>query len=240
MNEKTETIMTEFCASLKKVFAGDLLAVVLYGSAAGGGYNADISDINVLVILENSGAAEIFKLGHSAKTLIRKNRISPIILTGQEFITAADAFPLEYSDILETHTILYGDNNILNIKTDKKNLRLQLEEKLRGAAAEIRSMLITAGGNEKLLQKLILEWSSLGPILFRGLLRLKGKNAAGLDAESIFSLVAAEYKVSLAGFSVLNRLRQDKKFRSFKILSIAEMILDPLASLIKTVDDMDR
>ena len=239
MNEKIGAIMTEFTASLKEVFAGDLLAVVLYGSAAGSTYNADISDINVLVLLEKSGAEGIFKFGRKVKTLMRKNVISPVIMTLEEFTTAADAFPLEYSDITEEHAFIFGNKDILNIKTDKRNLRLQLEEKLRGAAAEIRGMLITAGGNEKLFRRLILRWSSLGAVLFRGLLRLKEKNVAGMDAQSIFAQVEAEYKVSLEGFSVLNRMRQKKKLPSLAASSLADMLLEPIMSLIHTVDAME-
>ena len=240
MNEKTSMIMTEFSARLKEVFAGDLLAVVLYGSAAGDAYNKDLSDINVLVILQKNSAAGIFKCGHTAKNLIRKNRISPIIMTREEFAAAADVFPLEYCDILETHTVVYGDREILNITVSRENLRLQLEEKLRGAAADIRSMLIAAGGTEKTLKKLILLWSSLGGVLFRGLLRLKEKNAAGLNAQAVLAEVEKEYKVSLESFSFLNRLRQNKKFNQFTASALAGMLLEPLMELIHTVDSMDE
>ena len=240
MNEKIDTIMTELSARLKEVFAGDFLALVLYGSAAGGEYNKGISDINVLIILEKSSAAGIFKFGHSAKTLIRKNRITPIIMTREEFSTAADVFPLEYSDIMEKHVFIYGNKEILNIKINKKNLRLQLEEKLRGSVADICKILIEAGGNEKLLQKLLLQWVPLGAVLFRGLLRLKDKNAAGLDVESVFAQVESEYKISLEGFSLLNSLRQSKKNNSVKALTVVDMLLQSLTSLVKTVDAMDK
>jgi predicted nucleotidyltransferase len=240
MNEKTKIAVTELNVLLKEAFADNLLTLVLYGSAAGTAYNKDLSDINVLVILERESADKIFKFGQAAKSLIRKNRISLIIMTREEFTTAADVFPLEYSDIMEEHAVIYGNNDILNIKIDEKNLRLELEEKLRGSVADIRRMLMAAGGNEKPFQKLILHWSSLGAALFRGLLRLKGKNVAGLDAESVAAQVESEYKVSLEGFSVLNRLRQNKKFRPLTALGLTEMLLAPLASLIKTVDAMDK
>jgi hypothetical protein len=174
-----------------------------------------------------------------AKKLIRNNRIAPIIMTHEEFTAAVDVFPLEYSDIMEEHVFIYGNKETLNITINNKNLRLQLEEKLRGSVADIHRMLTLAGGNEKLLQKLILQWSPLGAILFRGLLRLKEKNAAGLNAEAVFAQVETEYNVSLEAFSVLNRLRQDKKFRPITALTVAEMLLEPLVSLVKTVDAMD-
>jgi len=238
MREKTGAVITELTAQLKKVFSADLLAVVLYGSAARKGYNADVSDINVLIILENGRVEKITEFASAAKTLIRGSRISPVIMTGEEFASAADVFPLEYGDILDAHSVVYGSKEILNIKENRENLRLQLEEKLRGAVADLRGMIIAAGGSEKLLMKFLLRWSSLGAVLFRGLLRLKGNNAAGMDAATVFAEVERSYGVSLEGFSVLNNLRQNRKSRVVSASAIAGMLIEPLVSLVRAVDAM--
>ena len=100
-------------------------------------------------------------------------------------------------------------------------------------------MLIAAGGNEKNLERSFLNWSALGGVLFRGLLRLKGKSVTGLDAETAIVETEKEYKVSLEGFSVLNRLRQTKKIQSLAASSLAEMLLEPLSALVHEVDAMD-
>ena len=127
MHEKVSAAIKEFTALLKEVFAEDFLSLVLYGSAAGNAYSADVSDVNVLVILENGSAANVFDLGKAAKSLLRKYRISPFIMARKEFITAADVFPLEYCDILDMHTVVYGDKEILNITVSRENLRHELE-----------------------------------------------------------------------------------------------------------------
>jgi len=243
MQEKTRAAVTEFTDRLKEVFAGDLLAIVLYGSAAAGSYFEGVSDINVLVILEKSSAAKLSLLGKTAKTLLRKYRISPFIMTREEFTTAADVFPLEYYDILEANEVVYGNKEIIRISVNKENLRLQLEEKLRGAVGDIRGILIQAGGNEKPLEKFILGWSSFGGVLFRGLLRLKGKGVTGLDAEATIALVAKEYGVSLEAFSALNRLRQSKKISQLKPTvtptAFTETLLETLGVLVQKVDAME-
>ena len=240
MHEKVSNAVTEFSTRLKEVFADDLLAVVLYGSAAGSAFRDGRSDINVLVILKEIKAAQIYKFGDAAKTLMRNSRISPFIMTREEFTAAADVFPLEYCDIVEKHVIIYGEKETLNINVSKENLRLQLEEKLRGAAGDLRSMLLAAGGNEKNLGNYFLRWAGLGGILFRGLLRLKGKNVSGMDTDAIIEEVEKEYKVSLQSFSILNRMRQNKKNTPFPALSLADTLLLPLTSLIKAVDSMDK
>jgi len=239
MNEKTKAAITEFTVKLKEVFTGDLLAIVLYGSAAAGSYSDGVSDINVLVILQKGSAAQLSLLGKTSKTLLRKYRISPFVMTREEFTTAADVFPLEYCDILEANEVIYGIKEIIKITVSKENLRLQLEEKLRGAVGDIRGMLIHSGGNERPLEKFILGWSSFGGVLFRGLLRLKGKSVTGLDAEAAIALVEKEYGVSLEAFSALNRLRQSKRIGSQKPTAFAETLLEALGVLVQKVDAME-
>jgi len=239
MNEKTRAAVAELTTKLKEVFSGDLLAIVVYGSAASGVYREGVSDINVMVILETGSAAKLSALGKTAKALLHKYRISPFIMTREEFTTAADVFPIEYCDILEANEVVYASEEILNIVVNKENLRLQLEEKLRGAVGDIRGMLIAAGGNEKLLKKLILSWSALGGVLFRGLLRLKGKSVAGLDTEATITIVEKEYGVLLEGFSDLNSLRQSKKNRPLAATAFAEKLLEALVVLVQKVDAME-
>jgi len=239
MHEETRAAVTEFTNRLKEVFSGDLLAIVLYGSAASGAFVEGVSDINILVILEKSSAASLSLFGKTTKTLLRKYRVSPFIMTREEFTTAADVFPLEYCDILEANEVVYGNEETIKITVSKENLRLQLEEKLRGAVGDIRGMLIEAGENEKLLEKRILGWASFGGVLFRGLLRLKGKSVTGLDAEAVIALVEKEYGVSLEAFTALGRLRQSKKIHPLKPTAFAETLLEALTVLVRKVDSME-
>ena len=245
MNNEVSNAMAEFTTQLKTVYSDDLLALILYGSAAGNTYRAGVSDINVLVILENSNAAKIFSLGKTVKSLLRKNRISPFIMTREEFTTAADVFPLEYCDILENNALVYGNSDILKIKVTMANLRSELEEKLRGAVGDLRNILIEAEGNEKILKDLILGWSGIGNIVFRGLLRLKKVNVSGMDSKAILAETEKEYGVKLDAFLLLNDLRQSKKSKHKRSVVpetasvFADTLLEPLKALVRAVDAMD-
>ena len=239
MNEEIDKTVREFSARLKETFANDLLAVILYGSAVGSTYQAGVSDINVLVVLENSNAEKMFLLGKSVKSLLRKNRISPFIMTREEFVTASDVFPLEYNDILDNNVVVYGNSDVLSIKVNMANLRTELEGKLRGAVGDLRSILIAAEGNENHLGKLILSWSGMGNILLRGLLRLKKVNVSGLDNKAILAEVEKQYGVTLEAFSVLNQHRQGKKPFMPTASAFADTLLEPLKALVRAVDAMD-
>ena len=225
MHEKVNTAVKEFSAFLKEVYAEDFLALVLYGSAAGNAYRPALSDINVLVILKKNCAGNVFKLGKTAKALLRKYRISPFMMTHEEMVSALDVFPLEFCDILDMHTIVHGDKDILDIKVNRVNLRHEIEEKLRGTVNDIHNIILAAQGNEKLLSKYLANWSGMGCILFRGLLRLKGKSVGGLDTKTIIGEVEKEYGVKLQSFSILNDLRHNKKPLTISASSFADTIL---------------
>ena len=239
MHEKVSTAITELNTRLKEIYAGDYLALVLYGSAAGTTYRADLSDINVLVVLEQNCAGNIFILGKAAKTLLRKYRISLFMMTREELVSALDVFPLEFYDILDMHTIVHGDKKILDITVNRENLRHEVEEKLRGTVNDIHGMILAAHGDEKILEKFLANWPGMGGILFRGLLRLKGKSVSGLDIKAILAEAEKEYGVKLESFSLLNDLRYNKKPLVMPASSFADSILEPLNILIKEVDGMD-
>ena len=239
MHEKVGKAVSAINTQLQEIYGEDFLALVIYGSAAGNTYRADISDINILIILEKNSAGTMFKLGKAAKTTLQKYRISPFIMTRNELASALDVFPLEFCDILDMHTVVHGNKNILDISVSRDNLRHEIEEKLRGTVNDIHGMILTAQGNEKLLGKFLANWSGMGGILFRGLLRLKGKNTSGLDAQTVIIEAQKAYGVSLESFSVLNDLRHNNKPLTIAASAFADTILEPLNALIRIVDALD-
>ena len=239
MHEKVNKAVSALRTRLHEIYGEDFLALVLYGSAAGNAYRADVSDINVLIILEKNCAGNVFKLGKTAQTTLRKYRIAPFIMTRSEFVSALDVFPLEFCDILDRHTVVHGDTKILDISISRNNLRHEIEEKLRGTVNDIHGMILAAQGNEKILSKFLAGWSGMGGILFRGLLRLKGKDISGLDAQAIIGETEKAYGVPLESFAMLNELRHNKKPLTIAASAFADTILEPLNALIRIVDAMD-
>jgi len=228
-----KNILTDFTSSLKDLFGNDLITVALYGSAARGTYRKGVSDINVLVLLENSSPRKIFEMGSAIKTFLRKYRVNPRVMTREEFESSADVFPLEYGDIKDAHEILYGDAEILNIDLAHAHLRYELEEKIRGAVGDIRYLILASGGNEKTLGKLIALWSGLCGTILRGLLRLK--DITDTPADALLERVSAEYEIPLDGFAALERFKQGEKSSA---VDLAESVLNALKALARMVNQM--
>src|SRR3712207_828772 len=95
-------------SQLRAAFEDDLLAVVLYGSAAGGEHIAKRSDLNVLVILRQLGIDRLQAASAVSRAWSDAGNPSPLTLTEREWRSSADIFPMEYADILERNRVLYG------------------------------------------------------------------------------------------------------------------------------------
>ncbi len=218
----------------EEVFSGDLFSVVLYGSAARGTYRRGISDVNVLIVLEKSSPDRIFLFGKKAKRLIRRHRITPLIMSREEFAGSADVFPMEYGDIRDAHRLLRGTEIDFPVPT-RTNLRHQIEERLRGAVNDLRQMLIAAGGRERPLGFYLKSWSGAPNALFRGLARLKKPESPPADPEELLALTAREYGVDTSAFTELNSFRTGKKKPAS---GLAEALLASLKALAAAVDAM--
>jgi hypothetical protein len=141
-----ETALADLVKALERVWERGLSAVLLYGSGAGGEHIAGRSDYNVLVLvdavpLERLRAAEAALRGWRAA-----GHSAPQIMTVEEWRTGADAFPMEYADILARHRVLTGDVPFAGIAVRAADLRLQLEHQARSTLQRLRRRLLGAAG----------------------------------------------------------------------------------------------
>ena len=228
-------IETRLVSAASEAFAEDLASVILYGSAARGMYRRGVSDVNILILLEKSSPRKIFRFGRTAARLIRRLKVTPLIMSRIEFDSSADVFPMEYHDIRDSHKILFGKNDISVPVPNRTNLRHQMEERLRGAVNDLRQMLSAAAGRERVLGAFLKGWSGAPNALFRGLVRLKASEAPPADPEELLSRVSREYGIDTLAFSELNLLRKGEKRSP---LLVAEALLEALKAFAAVVDAM--
>jgi predicted nucleotidyltransferase len=139
-----EAVEQSFIQLLKDNFGENLLSVILYGSYVSGDFVHGVSDVNVLVIIDRANSDQFRDLGKRAHKLMRKYKITPLILTRTDFNSSADVFPMEYADIRDRNRVLFGEDETKSLALEKKNLRHQLEERLRGSVASLRQLIIAS------------------------------------------------------------------------------------------------
>jgi hypothetical protein len=166
--------LEELVSQLRAAYGADLRSIVLYGSAASSEHIAKRSDYNVLVIVESLDAAKLAGASAAARAWGEAGNHAPLTLTTAEWRGSSDIFPMEYSDILERHKILYGDPPFDGIRVEKSDLRLQLEQEAMGKLIKLRQGTLASGNDGGRQVELLAASASSIMIIFRAFLRLQG------------------------------------------------------------------
>ncbi len=164
----------EFARDLAATYGDALESVVLYGSAARGEYRPGVSDLNLLVLLRDTGPATLRRGSELARRWVAEGNKPPLILSGEEFRDSADVFPIELSDIGDAHVVLHGEDPYHDITIDPEHLRHQCESELKGKHIQLRERYLLHAGAPGELEQLLLKSFPTFLVLFRTVLRLSG------------------------------------------------------------------
>ena len=238
MATELEKIMTSFDRTfmpvVKQTFGDNLLSVILYGSAVKGRFVDRTSDVNVLIILKSTDPEALVDMGKRARSVMRKNRINPLLLTEGEFLGSADVFPMEYLDIRDSRKVVYGSDLTERLDLTHANLRHQVEEELRGSIAGVRRVLMGSGGKAALVGRFIKEWAGSRNALFRGLLRLGG--VEGTPPENTIRVLGQTFSVDTAPLEQAARFTAGERIPP---IETAAGLLRCLTELASAVDSME-
>lgn len=192
-------------AAYETVYGNDLKAIILYGSAAGGDFDAARSDINLLIILTSMDPELIAKSATVQKQLLKKRFSRPLFMDQKYIATSLDSYPMEFLDMKGCNVVLFGEDVLCTITPDTKDLRLQVERELKGKWLHLLQEY--SGLQKKSTHLAALATLSLKAFLptFRTLLFLKGV-AIPADRKSVLSAVEKAY--SLTGQPLQNAALQ--------------------------------
>src|SRR5579863_3030540 len=117
--------LTELAAKLKDAAAGNLLSVILYGSAATEEFHEGHSDVNILCVVKTLGREDLAKLHAPSAWWVKKGHPAPLFLTQDELRHSADIFAIEFLDIKAAHRVLHGEDLVAGLEIPMKLHRLQ-------------------------------------------------------------------------------------------------------------------
>jgi len=224
-----EETINELVKNVKELVDDNLLSVAQFGSE--GEHN------NVIIIMESLSFEVLSKLKPVIVEYRKKNGVVPLIFTKEELMEGADVFPLEFLDIKQPHTTVYGAQIVQKIKIHKNHVRTQLEFELRSKLIHLRESYIGIKRSSDLKGLLLSAVPTLMP-LFYGLLFLK-KVDAPTQLQELFTLVADNYKVDLDILIKINELRENKiKIGDAELDQYISNLIELLTQLVKIVDGM--
>jgi hypothetical protein len=176
-----------FAGQLTGIYGESLVSVLLYGSAARGDFRVGISDVNVLVILRSLDLAQLRRASKVVAAWAEQGNPPPLMLTDAEWRASADVFPIEYSDIRDSHAVLAGSDPFGEMIIRREHLRFRLEHELRSKKIQLREGLLSVADAQQLGGLLLRSLPSF-LTLFRALLRLAGE-AVPLDPVALVQAV---------------------------------------------------
>lgn len=236
--EETERIIEhDFVALCREVFGGALESVVVYGSVLKESYTPGSSDANVLVVLSESRPDAFRALGREGRRLLRRHRLTPLVLTKREFITSSDVFPMEYLDMVETHRVVAGNDVTRELELRRDNLRHEVEHQLRGSLVTLRQLAVAAGRprpfRKVLLRRRLEEWYGSLSAILRGLLRLAGTETVPQHPEPLVQEINRTFGLEPGPILALLACRSGECPDSVELL---DALVDRLARLVEIVD----
>ena len=227
--------VSDFLKGLKSIFAQDLTSVILYGSAASGEFVDKRSNLNLLVVLKNSGLENLKK----ASGAVNKSRlINPLFLTERYIASSTDIFPIEFLDMKENYRVLYGKDVLKDIVVETVNLRFQCEQELKAKLIGIKQFYLKINKDQRALGKFLLE--SFTPVLhvLRNVLRLKGKKPAYQKKDLIKDL-AAEFEMNLHSWETILAAKQNEVKLGVKTTcSLFANFVNDLEGIVEAVDKL--
>lgn len=195
----------DFARDLAGAYGGDLVSVVLYGSAARGEYREGVSDLNVLVLLRDTASGTLRRGAAPARAWADGKNPPPLVMGEAEFHDSGDVFPIELADIRDAHVLLHGADPFAGLVIRPEDTRLELERELKAGYIRLRTRYLTDAGDAARFEPVLLKSLSTFLVMFRTLLRLSGEDAVrdpeavvrataervGFDPEALLKIVRA-------------------------------------------------
>lgn len=221
---------------LKQAHGENLVAVVVYGSAASGRQLEKPRDVNVLVLVRALALVDLERQGPVAQGWIRAGNPPLLTLTEDEWAESADIFPMEYADVLEHHRVLHGDLPTEDRVIDREHLRLQLEQQVMGKLILLRQGVMAAAGKRGSLLDLLEASLSTFMVLFRATLRLHGQRPPFTN-EELCQRVAAQCGLDATPFvRVVRHKRGDARLSAADAPALLDRYLAETGKLKAHID----
>jgi len=229
--------LNQLVEKLRQALGDQLVAVVLYGSAATGDHRDKFSDYNVLCVLTTISPAQLRATEPIFRWWRERGNPSPLLLTEHELNDSTDCFPIEFRDIREHHRILYGPDLVSNLTIDDAHYRGQVEHDLRAKLLRLRQKASGILSDKEVLCRLLVDSVSTFCVLFRHALILRGEEAPVRKRE-IMSMTGESFGIDAQPFELLLDLRDRKP--GAKIEEPEALLARCMKEIEKVIDIVDR
>ncbi len=172
-----EAALRELVERLQAAVGDNLIAVVLYGSAANPEFHEEHPEFNVLCLLGRLDGNELTTVLPVAGWWRKKGHPAPLVFTLDELRASADIFAIELVDMKRHHRVLWGNDFLESFEVPMTLHRLQVEREMRTSVIRLRQLFLESRGRRDELAALMIASASTFATLFRHSLIALGETA---------------------------------------------------------------
>lgn len=178
MDATIELELNRFVDAARAAAGADLIAAVLFGSAAEDRLRA-ASDVNLVLVLRRLEPATLDALHGPLVVAEAAIRLRTMFLLADEIADAANAFALKFDDIRRRHRVLYGADPFADLEIPRAAAIAQLRQVLLNLLLRLRGQLASRRGRDEQLALAVAD--AAGPLraCAAELLSLEGEPAPG-------------------------------------------------------------
>lgn len=181
---------------LGQIFGARLDSVVAYGRA-GAGPQAS------LVVVASLSVEDLGACAARTAQWRRDGAATPLMIARDELSRSLDAFPIEYSEIIDTAAVVHGRNPFDGLSISADDVRRACEVQVKSHLLHLRENYLEMNGRSAAVAELVAESAPAFALVLRRLARLDGSPAetlaeldtwatrrAGLDARVVGNVLA--------------------------------------------------
>ncbi len=225
---------------VRPAFGGELVAVILYGSAASGDWYEQTSDLNILCVLAQISPHELLQSEPVFRWWREQGNPPPLLLSEEEVQRSTDSFPMEFHDIREHRRVLYGRDVIEGLVIDQSFYRAQVEHELRAKQIRLRQKAAEVLSHPDRLLKLMMDSVSTFCVLGRHALILSGREPRWKKIEIVTALEDL-IRQRFAATNEILAIRTSPKGKAPKdTASLFAGYLKEIDALVRFVDGLER
>lgn len=232
-----EDKLDKFVGLLRDAAGPNLESVVLYGSAAGGDFHPEFSNLNVFCLLRDVSYRSLLKLHPAVRWWDRQKQPALLFMTRAELQRSTDVFTIELMDMKAHHRVLFGADPLEDLPVPLALHRLQVEYELREKLVVLRQALSLVADNDKQLWQVLLKSLSSFLTLFRHALIALGETAPE-DKRQAVKILSTRLGFTPDSVFHLLDIREHKAIP--KDFQVTDLVGEYLAAVEQVVASVDR
>lgn len=202
-----QQMLDETVAALRTALGNNLDSIVLYGSAARGDFVPGVSDLNLLIVLNESTPA-----AHEAMAGVLRGRpgVEPFAIGKPGLLRTARAFPSKFAAIRRRGRTVYGSNPLDGMPHFPELERFAAEQALRNVRLRLVYNFVKRGGDPRMYTRFVLDFVPALYAACNGALELEG-HAVPAAREDQAALYSSIFHVDAQVLVDLVRLKREKQ-----------------------------